>query len=124
MHLYRDKVIRHSIPLSTCEALVFFSMRQSNLHDTIFLKGTWTGVFRSIYRKDDASGEISLVKISDAQSEYINQYFPDLEKWIKKVNKGELKDSHTMKKIEPVKTDHTKDTIQPIKQIPIKKFNP
>jgi hypothetical protein len=120
IHLYRDNVIAHSIPLSTCEALVFFSLQQANLHDTIFLKGTWTGVYRSIYRKDEASGEISLVKISDVQSEYINQYFPDLEKWIKKVNKSEVANSGPSKeKIESIKKDlRMKDSTEAAKKIP------
>jgi hypothetical protein len=128
IQLYRDKVIAHTIPLSTCEALVSFSLRQSNNHDTIYLKGTWTGIYRSAFRKDDASGEISLIKISDSQSEYINQYFPDLEKWIENVNKGKAADMKMSKeKMDSVKTDiRVQDSIQAVKKIPgkLKEFNP
>jgi hypothetical protein len=128
IQLYRDKVIAHTISLSTCEALVSFSLRQSNNHDTIFLKGTWTGIYRSAFRKDDASGEVSLIKISDASSAYINQYFPDLEKWIKKVNKGKATDGKMPKeKNEPIKkATPAKDSIQAVKPSPgkLKEFDP
>ena len=87
--MFNDKVIAHKIAKSTCEALIYLHGNFSAESDTQYLSGKWYGIYRSIYRSDGASGDFSLVRVTNTNSEYINRYFPDLKKLIKTKNKYE-----------------------------------
>src|SRR5207244_522070 len=78
IELYQSGVIANKIDRSTCTALHYLQGQILSRNDTQYFTGKWYGQFASRFRKDGASGDFVLYRLTTLNSDFINTYFPKL----------------------------------------------
>lgn len=96
--LYKDGVISSQIAETTCDFVVNLETNYLEKEGKKYLTGKWFGNTPSSRRSDGASGDFTVVKVSDSLNIDVNKYFPKLDKLIEKANPGDttFKRSHSL----------------------------
>ena len=87
--LYKDGLISSQIAETACDFVTNLEAKYLKKDDKEYLAGKWFGNVPSSRRSDGASGDFTVVKISDTINVDINSYFPKLERLIEKANPGD-----------------------------------
>ena len=115
---YKDGLISSQISESACDFVVNLEANYIQKDAKEYLAGKWFGNATSSKRSDGASGDFTVMKISDTVNIDVNSYFPKLDKMIEKANPG---DTSFRKKDNPVLERSLKDhgAILTPKKLPI-----
>jgi hypothetical protein len=103
IELYSQGLTLDKLDGTICGFVFYFELSYSTKGPQKYITGNWFGDHGSPFRADGAAGSVVLFKISDSLTENVDQYFNDLDKFIRKSNPG---DTHL--------TDGKKNPIAPI----------
>ena len=86
---YKDGLISSQIAETACDFVTNLEAKFIKKDAKEYLAGKWFGNVPSSGRSDGASGDFTVMKISDTINIDINSYFPKLQKLIEKANPGD-----------------------------------
>ena len=92
--LYKDGLISSQIAETACDFVTNLEANYLQKDSKEYLTGKWFGNVPSSKRSDGASGDFTVMKISDSINVDVNSYFPKLGKLIEKENPGDTAYMH------------------------------
>jgi hypothetical protein len=85
--LYRGNIIEARTPLDICESVNFIEFNYKIINNTEYLMGKWYSIYPVTVRNDGAGGELAIRKVSRESPDFVDTYFPKLEKMLTKTFK-------------------------------------
>ncbi len=87
--LNKDGIISTTISDELCDNVNYFEVKFVEKDNHTYLAGNWFGNSTNVTLAGGASGNFSIVKVSDTVDIDVNSYFPKLNKLIEKANPGD-----------------------------------
>jgi hypothetical protein len=78
--LFRGNVTEANIPLGICESVFHFDFTHKLVNKAEFLAGKWYSIYSETPRTDGAGGDIILGRASYESPDFVDEFYPKLDK--------------------------------------------
>ena len=82
LQLFRGNVVESNIPMPVCESPFYFEFKYRELNNAMYLAGKWYSIYAYTPRDDAAGGSLAIRKVSNESPDFVDSYFPKLEKML------------------------------------------
>jgi hypothetical protein len=84
LQLFRGNVVEANIPMPICESPFYFEFKYRELNNASYLAGKWYSIYAYSPRDDAAGGSLAIRKVSNEPPNFVDDYFPKLNKMMQK----------------------------------------